>query len=321
MGENDSRMTKKYKIIDWHCDVLLKLQQDQTLQFKDSEDLDVNYEKLKASNTKVQAMAIFIDPDLNFDDKYQIALEQIEAYKHRVLTTPGVVQLKSFQDIENLGEDEIGTFLTLEGLDCVGSDMNKVKHLLDEGVLSIGMTWNDANLACDGIGEPRGAGLTAFGFNVVEELNARNLFVDVSHISLKGFDDVLNNAKHVIVSHSNVKAIASHRRNLDDNQIRRMVEHGFPIHVVYYDAFVTDEEKETQISDLVRHIEYLRKMGCTNQIGLGSDFDGIATKIKNLEDASKTQNLLKEIEMEFGERFTNGIAYDNFINYVNHKMI
>ncbi|MDE8242018.1 membrane dipeptidase, partial [Erysipelothrix rhusiopathiae] len=42
---------------------------------------------------------------------------------------------------------------------------------------------------------------------------------------------------------------------------------------------VTDEEKETQISDLVRHIEYLRKMGCTNQIGLGSDFDGIATKI------------------------------------------
>ncbi|UPU38359.1 dipeptidase [Erysipelothrix sp. Poltava] len=220
-----------------------------------------------------------------------------------------------------MGEDEIGTFLTLEGLDCVGSDMNKVKHLLDEGVLSIGMTWNDANLACDGIGEPRGAGLTAFGFNVVEELNARNLFVDVSHITLKGFDDVLNNAKHVIASHSNVKAIASHRRNLDDNQIRRMVEHGFPIHVVYYDAFVTDEEKETQISDLVRHIEYLRKMGCTNQIGLGSDFDGIATKIKNLEDASKTQNLLKEIEMEFGERFTNGIAYDNFINYVNHKMI
>ncbi|UPU38360.1 hypothetical protein MX850_06470 [Erysipelothrix sp. Poltava] len=52
-------MTKKYKIIDWHCDVLLKLQQDQTLQFKDSEDLDVNYEKLKASNTKVQGYGDF----------------------------------------------------------------------------------------------------------------------------------------------------------------------------------------------------------------------------------------------------------------------
>lgn len=85
-----------------------------------------------------------------------------------------------------------------------------------------------------------------------------------------------------------------------------MVEHGFPIHVVYYDAFVTDEEKETQISDLVRHIEYLRKMDCTNQIGLGSDFDGIATKIKNLEDASKPViylkklkwNLVRDLQME-----------------------
>ncbi|AZK43609.1 peptidase [Erysipelothrix piscisicarius] len=314
-------MTKKYKIIDLHCDVLLKLQQDQSLNFKDSNELDVNYEKLKASNTKVQAMAIFIDPDLNFNDKYQIALEQIDVYKHRVLTIPHVVQIRSFSDIEKLGSDEIGTFLTLEGLDCVGNDMEKVKHLLDEGVLSIGMTWNDANLACDGIGEPRGAGLTAFGFNVVEELNERNLFVDVSHISLKGFDDVLNSAKHVIASHSNVKAIASHRRNLNDNQIRRMLEGGFPIHVVYYDAFVTDDEKETEISDLVRHIEYLVEMGCEQQIGLGSDFDGIATKIKYLADASKTQNLLLEIENTLGEKFTNAIAYDNFINYVNYKMI
>lgn len=314
-------MKKKYKIIDWHCDVLFKLQQDPNLNFQNSSKLDVNYEKLKASNTKVQAMAIFIDPDLNVDHKYEIALEQIEAYKTRVLTTPGITQIKAFHEIELLKDDEIGTFLTLEGLDCVGNDMDKVKHLLDEGVLSIGMTWNDANLACDGIGEPRGAGLTAFGFNVVEEMNARNLFVDVSHISLKGFDDVLNNAKHVIASHSNAKAIAKHRRNLSDNQIRRMIERDAPIHVVYYDAFVKDDDEETVIGDLIRHIEYLNQIGCGSRLGLGSDFDGIETKIKHLEDASKTQNLLIEIEAVLGEEFTNGIAYDNFINYVKHKMM
>lgn len=310
---------KTYPIIDWHCDVLMKLHQNPEYSFYDNENLDVNVLKLRKGGVKVQACAIFIDPDAYIDNKYDVALGQIDAFKNNVLKQEGIVHIKHFAEIENLKDDEIGVFLTLEGLDCVGSDITKVKQFIDEGVLSIGMTWNDANLACDGIGETRGAGLTTFGFDVVKLANDRDVFIDVSHISLNGFEDVLDTAKHVIASHSNVQKLASHRRNLNDGQIQRMKDKGALVHFVYCDAFVNDQHRvePTTIQMLVDHIEHLHHAGLASQLGLGSDFDGISSKIVNLEDASQSQNLLHEISVRLGSAFAEDIAFGNFMKYIN----
>lgn len=311
-------MKNQYNIIDLHCDALYKLQENKALNFYDANELDVNYINLKKGNVKVQAFAIFIDPEIPQEDKYRVALEQVDAFKNQVLTQKDIVHIKNWGDIHELKDTEIGAVLTLEGLDCVGNDLERVRHLINEGVLSIGMTWNDANLACDGIGEARGAGLTSFGYKVVEMCNANDCLVDVSHISLKGFDDVLNNAKHVIASHSNAKSIACHRRNLSDQQIRRLIEKDAQIHIVYLDAFVTDQfdQRDVEIVDIKAHLDHFIKLGAEKHLGLGSDFDGMTRKIIDLSNPSEVNLLVEMLEQEYDDTFVQDITYSNFVSYI-----
>lgn len=305
------------RTLDLHCDVLYKMSAH-NYSFHDDENLDINYLKLKEGGVKVQAMAIFIDPDIPTDMQYNEALNQLRKYQTEVITHPNIKHLTSLKEINDIQEDEIGTFLTLEGLDCIGNDIQKLEYLLDQGVLLVGMTWNSINHACDGIGEPRGAGLSSFGFEVVELLNQRDIFVDVSHISLKGFEDILKHAKHMIASHSNSKNVWNHRRNLSDEQVRAMIDKDALIHLVYLPEFIG--ELEVEISDLDKHIKHFIKLGASNQLGLGSDFDGITNKIINLEHAGKTQNIVDYLEKEYDEDFVDQIIGGNFMRYVNENM-
>lgn len=312
-------MKNKYSVFDWHSDVLYKIYNHPELDFVDSDALDINLKRLREGDVKVQAMAIFIEPTIPTDQQYEVALAQLRIYQKQVITAPGIRHLRSFHDIALLGEDEIGVFLTLEGLDCIGNDITKLIYLLDQGVLSVGMTWNSVNHACDGIGEPRGAGLSEFGFEVVALLNQRDVFVDVSHISLQGFIDVHRHSKHMIASHSNAQAICGHRRNLSDQQIAMMVERGALIHLVYCPDFVISDQEAT-ITDLLVHIEHFISLGARDLVGMGSDFDGITRKVKDLTHAGETQNLLDALAKQHGETLARKISSQNFIDYIQRKM-
>ncbi|WP_192987941.1 dipeptidase [Carnobacterium mobile] len=307
-------------VIDLHCDALLKLQEAKgQLSFKDSEKLDVNLSRLKEGQVKVQAFAIFLAPEILVEDKYEAALEQIKYYQEEILAkNPEMKQIKQWEDIHTLKENEIGSFLTLEGVEAIGNDLSKLDHLLDLGVLSVGLTWNPANLAADGIQEPRGGGLTTFGYEIVKRLNERKAFTDVSHLSVKGFWDVMKAAKYPIATHSNVLHLCSHVRNLSDEQIKALVERDAMIHVVYNPPFTIDEErkKTVAIADLIQHIEALVALGAVNNIGFGSDFDGIRSHIEGLTHAGEVQNFVSALQKKFTNEEVAGFAAQNFLNHL-----
>lgn len=304
------------KVIDLHCDVLLRLYDASgKLSFKDAPELDTNYEKLAGGNVAAQAFAIFVHPTINADEKFQAALDQIYYFYTEVLgKNPNMKLIKDWGDFDTLKPGEIGAFLTLEGVDPIGNDLKKMTIFYELGVRSIGLTWNHANLAADGVGEVRGAGLTAFGKEIVEFNNAHKIFTDVSHLSEHAFWDVLEEAEYVIASHSNSKEICDHPRNLSDQQAKAMFDKNKMIHVVYYPQFVKYSEAVT-IDDLIRHIDHFCSLGGVKQIGLGSDFDGIDEKIIGLEDASMHGNLLNELLKRFKEDEVKGFAYQNFLNH------
>lgn len=268
------------QVIDLHCDVLLRLYKSQgNLKFQNSPELDANYEKLKQGGVKVQAFAIFINPDTKSDQKFQAALDQIHYFYTDVLgNNPAMKIIKDWGDFDLLKEDEIGALLTLEGVDAIGNDLQKLTILYELGVRSIGLTWNNANLAADGAGEKRAAGLTSFGREIVEFNNHHKILTDVSHLSEKAFWDVMEEAEYPIASHSNAKALCNHVRNLSDEQAKVMFDKNAMIHVVYNPPFVKNKGEVT-ITDLIEHIDHFCSLGGVNQIGLGSDFDGISTKI------------------------------------------
>jgi len=302
-------------VIDLHCDALWKLANGNgEISYCDSSILDTNKNRLKEGKIKVQAYAIFIDSEVKTEEKFRSALIQIDYFYEEVLKkNPEIKQIKRWGDFDLLKDGEIGAFLTLEGVDSIGNDLNKLRLLFEHGVMSVGLTWNFANLAADGALEPRGAGLTAFGKEIVRLNNKCHVLTDVSHLCENAFWDVLELAHYPIASHSNAKALCHHPRNLSDEQATAMFQKGGMIHVVYHPLFL-NEAGEATIDDIIKHIDHFCSLGGVKQIGLGSDFDGIDVKVKNLEDASKTQNLMNELLKHFKEEEVKGFAYQNFLN-------
>ena len=306
------------KVIDLHCDVLLRLYDSKgKVKFNNGPELDANYEKLKKGGVHIQAFAIFIDPDTKSDQKFQAALDQIHYFYTDVLgNNPNMKLLKKWSDFDQLKEGEIGAFLTLEGVEPIGNDLQKLSILHQLGVISVGLTWNPANLAADGAGEKRGAGLTTFGREIVQFNNKHKILTDVSHLCEQAFWDVLDEANYPFASHSNAKTLCNHVRNLTDEQAKAMFDKGGLVHVVYNPPFVKENAKgEVTISELIEHIDHFCSLGGIKQIGLGSDFDGISSKIIGLEDASMHQNLIDELLKKYSEEEVKGFAYQNFLDH------
>ncbi|MFC0232984.1 dipeptidase [Vagococcus entomophilus] len=306
------------KIVDLHCDALMKFQLSKgRLNFENSPRLDVNYQNIKKGNIWIQAFAIFIDPEIPLEKKFEAALEQIKFYHSHILArNKRLHPITAWEQIKELKEGEIGTFLTLEGVDAIGDDLSKLEKLLDLGVLSVGLTWNNANYAADGVGEPRGAGLTEFGYQIVQLLNERHCFTDVSHLSVNGFWDVMEVAKYPIASHSNAKAIWNHRRNLDDEQIKKMIEKEGLIHVVFCPRFTHENTKTASIQDLLPHIDHLLALGAENIIGFGSDFDGVMDHFSDLKTSADYPKLIETLEEIYAKEIVQKIAYQNFLNHL-----
>ncbi|MGJ7919209.1 dipeptidase [Neobacillus sp. LXY-4] len=305
------------EVIDLHCDALLKLWEGKgTRRFADAPELDTNKERLKQGQVKVQCFAIFIEPEIKQEQKFQVVLEQVDYFYQEVLgKNPDMKHIRKWTDFYKLKPGEIGAMLTLEGVDAIGNDLSKLRILYQLGIKSVGLTWNTANLAADGAGEPRGGGLTLFGKEIVHLNNQHQVFTDVSHLSEKGFWDVMELARYPIASHSNSKVLCNHPRNLTDEQAIAMFKNGGTIHVVYHPPFIK-EDGEATIADLVNHIDHFCSLGGAKQIGLGSDFDGINHFVRNLENASQTQNLINELLKHYKEEEVRGFAYQNFLNHL-----
>ncbi|MET1015051.1 MAG: dipeptidase [Paenisporosarcina sp.] len=305
-------------VIDLHCDVLYKLSiMDKPVSFINDPSLQANKERLIAGNIRVQFFAIYVAPGLSPQQQFMSALRQIELFHSHILAPNNdIVHITEWSQLDQLGEQEIGAVLTLEGLDSIGDSLEKLKVLLKAGVKLVGLTWNQANAVAHGADEPPHLGLTSFGRQVVDLLNERNILVDVSHLNEQSFWDVMKVAKHVIASHSNARVLCDHPRNLSDDQARALVNKGGHIHLVYFPMFINKEVEVVTLEDFMKHFVYLADLVGVQHLGLGSDFDGISVFVEDLHDASQTQRVIHALRNHFKEEQIQGIASDNFKKYI-----
>lgn len=300
-------------IIDAHCDVLLKLWSDQ-LDFATSDDLQINNKKWKDSPVKVQCFAIFVPPEIPQESQFQVALEMITIFREQILEpNQDIKWIRNKQDLTSLKEDERGAMLTLEGCHVIGNDIQKLKTLIQLGVRAVGLTWNQLNAVADGIGEKRGAGLSSFGEEVIILLNQEGIWTDVSHLSYRGFFDVMEQAKYVMASHSNLAKLCNHRRNLDQKQVQAIINKNGWIGVTFVPYFTKDIPHVTYADTMEQIMEYI-KMGAIDCLGFGSDFDGIDKYINGLEDITGYVLLQTKLEQILTDEQCSKIMYQNFID-------
>ncbi len=301
------------KIFDAHSDVLYKMWMDPTIDFKDSANLHITYNRLKASGSKVQCFAIYIPEEVKPESRFEVALEMVEIFYTKIVAPFPLLKLvRTKEDILALKEEEIGVLLTLEGCDAIEQSIVRLQSLLRLGVSSVGLTWNYANYVADGVGEPRGGGLSTFGTEVVRELNLASVWTDVSHLSVRGFWDVIEVADYPIASHSNAKAICNHRRNLDNEQIEALIKKNGMIGITFVPQFLSSHG-HASINDVLRHLDYICSLGGENHVGFGSDFDGITDTTSGLENFSGYEALINMLLKHYSENQVKKFLFNNFM--------
>lgn len=303
-------------IIDLHCDWLEKMSRNPDANVRNSNYLQANIERLKKGNVKAQVFAIFIPPNIPQNKKYNEVLRQIEIFQSIVLKQKEMVHITDWNQISNLQKDQIGAILSLEGCDAIGEDLGKLQYVIEKGVKLVGLTWNFENAVAYGASENPTKGLKSFGKEVVHRLNEEGIIIDVSHLNKQGFYDLLPLANKIIASHSNAYSLCPHPRNLDDEQIKALVQHGGRIHTVFYPPFIRKGTDRATIQDLIRHIDHLNQLVGMEHIGLGLDFDGIDETVENLENAAHFPILIQALKEKYSDHEVKHIASEGFINYV-----
>lgn len=302
------------RIFDLHCDTLMQLLLNQETSFENSPNLHNTYEQLQENGMKAQAFALYIPDDVHPDVRFEAALQMVDIFYGKILAAHSNVKLiKGKQELQNLTSHQWGALLTLEGCEAIGQDLTKLRTLLRLGVRSVGLTWNHANAVADGAKEPRGAGLSTFGYQVVNVLNETKTWCDVSHLCERAFWDCMEVAQFPIASHSNCAAIRPHARNLSDKQITALLKRQGVMGITFVPDFLTGEPVAT-IDDILRHVEHVCALGGEHQVGFGSDFDGITETVKGLSKAGEYPNLIDALLQRYSADQVDGFLYRNFAN-------
>jgi membrane dipeptidase len=308
--------------VDAHCDTLTKIMDKSENIYKNSCHIDI--QRLQRLGNTVQFFAAFIDPAFGQAYAMKRAIQIIDKlYEQFEIYKDNVMLCCNDNDIQTaLMEDKVAAVLSIEGGDALQGDLSTLRIFYRLGVRSICLTWNHRNEIADGASDSStGGGLTPFGSKVISEMNSLGMLIDLSHLSEKGFWDVMHQTSDpIIVSHSNAKSICDHRRNLSNEQIIALKTNGGVMGINLYPFFLTGTTKAS-LTDIIKHIEHISGLIGTEHIGIGADFDGIEITpvgIAGVEDIKKIYNEL--LKLNYSEESIKKLAGGNFMRVIKRVL-
>jgi membrane dipeptidase len=214
------------------------------------------------------------------------------------------------------------SILSLEGGEALGREIENVRILYRLGVRQIGLTWNHANLLADGCMEEHNGGLTRFGRECVEEMVRLGMVVDVSHLSERSVWDVVEiPGVKLVASHSNTQAYCEHPRNLTDEQIKTIIACKGLICITFVPGFVYRPGKDARLHHLLQHIDHIVHLGGEQHLAFGSDFDGIETKIPQLETTDDLTSFSQFLLHYFPEKSVTSWCYTNAYKFYQQVFV
>lgn len=284
---------------------------------------DFDYERARKGGLDAPFMSIYIPA------AYQQLPDKGKAYADSVISmVTGITDSLSDKfafagtpaEVEaNTRAGKLSLPMGMENGAPIGSDLKNLAHFYNRGVRYITLTHSKDNQICDSSGDTTHTwnGLSPFGRDVVKEMNRLGIMVDISHVDDSTFYQVLAMTDvPCIASHSSCRFFApTVRRDMTDDMIRKMGEHGGVIHINFYNAFLDSavvnrnqqnraklaamlEAKNLKYTDslakpiveqfrqdnpslnadvemVANHIDHVVKLAGIDHVGLGSDFGGV----------------------------------------------
>jgi len=302
-------------VMDTHIDVTPKLQTD--WKFTDEHATGhIDLPRMRKGGLNALFFSIFMPGTVTGPKAVSDSLERIAAVHKLARDLPDQVRLcTTAAEVEQAQrEGKIAALMGMEGGHMINNSLPTLRMYAKLGVRYLTLTHSLNTDWADSSGESaKHNGLTAFGKQVVEELNDLGVMVDVSHVSDKTFWDALATSRApLIASHSSCRAISGHARNMTDEMIRALAAKGGVIQINYLDSYLDQTlyeysrkaqplmremmqkypGRENQAKwreevakvhgpaprvsweKIIEHIDHAVKLAGIDHVGLGSDFDG-----------------------------------------------
>lgn len=304
-----------YKVIDAHCDTASQLL-DKNRNLCEN-DCMIDCKRMKKYASYIQFFAGFVSKE--YENPMLRAVELLDKAKQEILKNDIKLILDSSDLNSVIESNSYGAILSIEDARALCGKLSSLRFFYDYGIRAVTLAWNDDNEVTDGANSDKNSGLTPFGRDVVKEMNTLRMMIDVSHISEKGFWDVLEESKApIIATHSNCYSLCTHRRNLKDEQIKALIKNDGIMCINIYPPFLENEPDKADIDSVIAHIDHVLSLGGENNIGLGSDFDGIEQTAKGIRNVSDYKKIFaKMADLGYNIKLIDKITYQNAKNYIN----
>ncbi|MBL1066233.1 dipeptidase [Streptomyces sp. 7-21] len=333
-----------HPVVDGHNDLpwALRMQVGYDLGQRDlaedqSAHLHTDLPRLRAGGVGAQFWSVYVPGEYAGDAAVSACLEQIDAVLALVARYPEQLRLALTADdvAEARAEGRIASLMGAEGGHCLNNSLATLRAFHRLGVRYLTLTHNQNNDWADSAtDEPRHGGLTAFGEEVVREMNRLGMLVDLSHVSADTMRAALRVTEApVIFSHSSARAVCPHPRNVPDDVLAALPANGGVAMATFVPKFVLPEAAEwmaradahlqahgvdpldmgeraqrlraefeaanprprATAATVADHLDHMREVAGIDHIGLGGDYDGTAFVPDGLESVAGYPRLIAEL--------------------------
>ncbi|MFJ9537289.1 dipeptidase [Streptomyces sp. NPDC101225] len=334
-------LLRAFPVVDGHNDLpwaLRKVGYDldaRDIATAQNAHLHTDIPRLREGGVGAQYWSVYVRSDL--PDAVPATLEQIDCVRQLLARYPAdLAPALTAADMEAArGQGRIASLMGAEGGHSIGCSLGTLRGLYELGVRYMTLTHNDNNPWADSAtDEPNVGGLSAFGREVVREMNRLGMLVDLSHVAATTMRDALDaSSAPVIFSHSSARAVCDHPRNIPDDVLERLPGNGGVAMVTFVPKFVLQaavdwtaaadenlrahgfhhldtgeeamklhrafEERTPRpvatVSTVADHLDHMREVAGVDHLGIGGDYDGTAFTPDGLDDVSGYPNLIAEL--------------------------
>ncbi|GAA0907491.1 dipeptidase [Streptomyces thermoalcalitolerans] len=340
--EEARALLREFPVVDGHNDLPWALR-EQVRYDLDARDiathqgahLHTDIPRLREGGVGAQFWSVYVRADL--PDPVPATLEQIDCVRRLLDRHPAdLAPARTAADMEAARrQGRIASLMGAEGGHSIACSLGTLRGLYALGVRYMTLTHNDnvpwADSATD---EPGVGGLSAFGREVVREMNRLGMLVDLSHVAATTMRDALDTTSApVIFSHSSARAVCDHPRNIPDDVLERLPANGGVAMVTFVPKFVlqaavdwtaaADENMRAHgfhpldttaeamrvhrafeeahprpratVATVADHLDHMREVAGVDHLGIGGDYDGTAFTPDGLDDVSCYPNLIAEL--------------------------
>ena len=270
-----------------------------------------------------QCFACFTAPEMHQwyaktpEDIFEMELSAILSHIH--VNSDHIRQVFTVDDLEdNCANGIMSAILTVEGPAGFGYDPALLENLWQIGFRISTLGWNEENILTGS--HAVGGGLTSQGREYVKECERLGMLVDVSHISDKGFWDIMSLTDvPVVATHSNSRHVCAHSRNLTDDMFRAICQKGGVAGVNFYSDFLGEDATVDTLCDHVFHWLELDPEG--KHIALGGDLDGCDKLLRGFNGVGDYDMIAQALlDRGAGEQIVENIFWNNAMGVLKYAL-